>query len=163
MTALDAYLEGVFYGRFTESGPRGQYDFEYDDEAPDAPISLSLPREGRATRRAATNLLDNLLPDRAEARERMAAIYDVSGTETAALLAAAGGDVAGGLVLVPAGADLGKDLPTLDPALESDIAERIAAIKRDPDSWAPTGGRARFSLAGSQGKFALASVGGEWY
>ncbi|GAB2827916.1 HipA domain-containing protein [Alpinimonas psychrophila] len=163
MIELDAYLEGVYYGRFAEGGHTGELVFTYDESAPATPISLSIPRDGRASRSAATNLLDNLLPDRAEVRERMKKSYGAAGADTLSLLAAAGGDIAGGLVLVPAGADLRRDQPLLDPALDMDVAERIAAIKRDPDAWTPAEGPARFSLAGSQGKFALADYEGEWY
>ncbi len=163
MNALDAYLEGIYYGQFAAHGVHGELTFTYDDAAPAAPISLSLPRQGGGSRQAATNLLNNLLPDRDEARQRMATVYRAAGIDALSLLAAAGGDVAGGLVLVPAGTDISQDQPIIDPALDMDIAERIAAIKRDPDSWAPTDGRARFSLAGSQGKFALARYDGEWY
>lgn len=163
MIELDAYLEGDYYGRFSEGDRPGDLTFTYDESAPATPISLSLPRDGRASRFAAANLLDNLLPDRDEVRERMKKSYGATGTDTLSLLAVAGGDIAGGLVLVPAGADLHQDVPILDPALDEDIADRIAAIKRDPDAWMSANGPARFSLAGSQGKFALAKYEGEWY
>ena len=163
MIELDAYLEGVYYGRFAEGDHTSELVFTYDESAPATPISLSIPRDGRASRCAATNLLDNLLPDRDEVRERMKKSYGAAGTDALSLLAAAGGDIAGGLVLVPAGADLRHDQPILDPALDMDVAERIAAIKRDPDAWTSSAGPARFSLAGSQGKFALADYAGEWY
>jgi serine/threonine-protein kinase HipA len=163
MIELDAYLEGVYYGRFGEGSRTGELVFVYDEAAPPTPISLSLPRSGRASRSAAKNLLDNLLPDRNEVRERMRNSYGAAGTDSLSLLAAAGGDIAGGLVLVPAGADLRSEQPILDPARDRDVAERIAAIKRDPDAWMSLESSARFSLAGSQGKFALANDGGEWY
>lgn len=162
MTALDAYLEGVHYGVF-DMPDTGPATFTYAESAPESPISLSLPRHRPATRTAATNFLENLLPDRAAARERMAAALGAASTNAFDLLAAAGGDVAGGLVLVPAGQPIPNGPIRLDPALERDVAGRISALKNDPDAWVPTDAPARFSLAGSQAKFALASIDGEWY
>lgn len=163
MTALHAWLEGTYYGRFEGRDDGAGVTFTYVADAPDTPISLSLPRDGSATRNAAKNYLDNLLPDRPEVRQRMANHYGAADTTTFELLAVAGGDIAGGMVLLPDGVDPYQDVRTLDPALDRDVAERIAALKRDPDAWIPTGRQARFSLAGSQGKFALAKLDGDWY
>jgi len=93
----------------------------------------------------------------------MASAYGARSTSTADLLAKAGGDIAGGLVLVPEGEPAPAGPALLNPALERDVAGRINAIKIDPDSWAPQDVPARFSLAGTQGKFALARVGDDWY
>lgn len=158
---LEAWLEGEHVGRFTVAN--NIIAFVYDGDAPETPISLSLPRDRPAMRLAAQNFLDNLLPDQAETRARMATAYGAASSSTLDLLARAGGDVAGGLVLLPEGQSLTVDLPELNPALDRDVAERIAAIKRDHDAWIPSGRGARFSLAGSQGKFALAQVDGDWY
>lgn len=160
-TALDAWLEGRRVGQFRDGGQLAE--FHYDDDAPDTPISLSLPRGSLPTRKAASNFLDNLLPDHSATRERMARTYGARSTSTFDLLAQAGGDVAGGLVLLPAGTEPRFDEPDLSPALERDIADRIAAIKRDPDSWAPHDSSARFSLGGTQGKFTLAQIEDEWF
>lgn len=160
--ALDAWLEGVHVGRFVE-GDDGVVLFSYDSDAPETPISLSLPRDRPATRKAAANFLSNLLPDQDRVRARMARIYGAASVSTLDLLAKAGGDIAGGLVLVPEGEDPAFATPELNPALDRDVAGRIAAIKRDPDAWAPSDQRARFSLAGTQGKFALALIDGDWY
>lgn len=161
-TALDAWLEGQYVGQFREDDTK-HVTFVYDESAPETPISLSLPRDRPATRKAAKNLLDNFLPDHKETRARMARVYGADSDSTFDMLAKSGGDVAGGLVLLPAGQTLESDVPELNPALDRDIAERIAAIKRDPDAWVPTDAPARFSLAGTQGKFALALIEDEWY
>ncbi|MFE6920580.1 HipA domain-containing protein [Nocardia sp. NPDC057663] len=159
---LHAWLEGQYAGAFSR-GSSGLIRFDYNDQAPSTPISLSLPRDGGATRRAAANFLDNLLPDHASARQHMASVYRAGSIDTFDLLAQAGGDVAGGLVLTareepPTGGPL-----LLDPAGDEDVAARIAAVKRTPDHWVGAATPARFSLAGTQGKFALADIGGEWY
>ena len=161
-TVLEAWLEGAHVGRFAE-GEDGVVTFSYDDDAPETPISLSLPRERPATRKAAANFLANLLPDQDQVRARMARVYDAASVSPFDLLAKAGGDVAGGLVLLPEGESLPSGAPELNPALDRDIADRIASIKRDPTAWVSSDQRARFSLAGTQGKFALARVGGDWY
>ncbi|MFC4375218.1 HipA domain-containing protein [Nocardia halotolerans] len=159
---LHAWLAGHFAGSFTAERS-GLIRFDYSDSAPSTPISLSLPRGGGATRRAAVNFLDNLLPDNASARHRMASVYGLGSIDTFDLLAEAGGDVAGGLVLSA------RDEPptigplVLDPATDADVAGRIDAVKRSPDQWVDASTPARFSLAGTQGKFALADIGGEWY
>ncbi|MFF2085796.1 HipA domain-containing protein [Nocardia sp. NPDC058176] len=159
---LYAWLEGRHAGVFTR-GTSALIRFDYSEHAPATPISLSLPRDGGASRRAAANFLDNLLPDNAAARDQMASVYGAESTDTFDLLARAGGDVAGGLVLTAR-----EEPPTagpllLDPAGDEDIAARIAAVKRMPDQWVDAATPARFSLAGTQGKFAIAEIGGEWY
>ncbi|MCS3878844.1 type II toxin-antitoxin system HipA family toxin [Gordonia amarae] len=137
--------------------------FRYDEDAPETPISLSLPREGSATRRAAASFLENLLPDHEHTRVRLAAAYGARSTETVELLQKAGGDIAGGLVLLPADTEPKTIAAEMNPALDRDIADRIRSIKHDPDAWAPGDLPARFSLAGTQGKFAIAAIDGDWY
>ncbi|MBS1672494.1 MAG: HipA domain-containing protein [Actinobacteria bacterium] len=159
---LEAWLEGHHVGNF-EFEPAQPVTFTYDEGAPATPISLSLPRDRPAAKRAAGNFLENLLPDHAKTRERMAAAYGAVSARTYDLLLSAGGDIAGGLVLTPGGEAPSPGPGNLSPADEEDIATRIAAIKRDPDDWAPKDLPARFSLAGTQGKFALADIDGDWY
>lgn len=160
---LEAWLDGAHAGQFVFEDD-GTVRFEYAPDAPATPISLSLPRGRPATRRAAVNFLENLLPDHEATRARMAKTYGAASTRTIDLLAKAGGDLAGGLLILPE-----DDAPDpsgyarLTPALDRDVAERIDALKRDPDAWAPVDVPARFSLAGTQGKFALARVDGDWY
>jgi serine/threonine-protein kinase HipA len=158
---LEAWLEGRHVGQFVKGD--GLSRFIYDDDAPDTPISLSLPRDGAASLRAAQRFLDNLLPDEEHTKARMAEVYGAAGTDTFELLAKAGGDVAGGLVLLPEGETLPTGAASLDPALDRDVADRINSIKRDPDAWVPRDTPARFSLAGTQGKFALARLDSDWY
>ncbi|QJU52548.1 HipA domain-containing protein [Herbiconiux sp. KACC 21604] len=158
---LEAWLEGHHAGQFVfgDGPPR----FEYDAEAPATPLSLSLPRDGRATKLAPANFLENLLPENERTRQRMASAYSARSASAFDLLSAAGGDVAGGLVLLPEGGSPSVGAAELSPALHRDIAERAAAIKRDSSETVPRSGSARFSLAGAQGKFALAWVERDWY
>ena len=158
---LEAWLDGGHVGQFIIDGDTTY--FRYDTDAPDTPISLSLPRTGTATKRAAANFLENLLPDHEHTRVRLAATYGARSTDTVELLEKAGGDIAGGLVLVPEGTEPVSAAAELNPAVDRDVADRIRSIKHDPDAWAPRNLPARFSLAGTQGKFAIASVDGDWY
>nr|WP_249405464.1 HipA domain-containing protein [Microbacterium sp. CFBP 8794] len=155
-------MEGIHAGQFARADD-GVVTFTYSEDASATPISLSLPREGGWTRGAPANLLDNLVPDREHARRRMAEVYGASGTGTFDLLQKAGGDVAGGLVLLPEGEMPSAGPARLNPALDRDVADRINSIKLDPDAWAPKDVPARFSLAGTQGKFALARIDADWY
>lgn len=158
---LEAWLHGAHVGRFITDGD--EVRFEYDATAPDTPISLSLPRHEPPTRNAAANYLRNLVPDDDDTRMRLARTYGATSTSVFALLSAAGGDIAGGLQLLPEGQAPATRVPLLEPALDQDIADRIRSIRRDIGAWAPPGRRARFSLAGTQGKFALARISGDWY
>ncbi len=157
---LEAWLEGEHAGQFIFADD-GTVRFEYDEGA--SAISLSLPRDRPHSRKAAANYLENLLPDHEITRARMAAVYGAESSAALDLLSKAGGDIAGGLVILPEGqSPVGAPL-RLNPALDRDIADRINSIKLDPDAWAPRDVDARFSLAGTQGKFALAEISDDWY
>lgn len=159
---LEVWLEGKHTGQFI-FGTTQPAQFVYDEDATDTPISLSLPRDGSTSKLAAQRFLDNLLPDADQTRARMALAYEAADTSTHGLLAKAGGDLAGGLVLLPEGTGLSNYEPLLNPILDRDLADRINSIKHDADAWIPVDAPARFSLAGTQGKFAMANIDGDWY
>lgn len=93
----------------------------------------------------------------------MACAYGIENPTTYALLAKAGEDLAGGLVLLPEGASPSTSVPRMNPVLSRSLANRINIIKLDADAWIPAEAPARFALAGTQGKFAIADIDGEWY
>jgi serine/threonine-protein kinase HipA len=159
---LEAWLEGHYAGRFV-FGTNQSTQFHYDQSALDTPISLSLPRDASSSKLAAQRFLDNLLPDADHTRARMARAYGVENPTTYALLAKAGEDLAGGLVLLPEGASPNAGVPRMNAVLSRALANRISSIKLDADAWIPAEATARFSLAGTQGKFAIADIDGEWY
>lgn len=159
---LDVWLEHRHVGRFVFDGP-APVKFIYDDDAPRIPISLSLPRNGTSTKLAPQNFLDNLLPDAEHTRIRMARSYGAADTTAFELLGKAGRDLAGGLVLLPEGTEPSYGTAAMHPVLDRDLAGRISSLKNDADAWVPPNTPARFSLAGTQGKFAMAKIAGEWY
>jgi len=161
MQVLEAWLEGNYTGRFTRADD-GRVQFTYDDDAT-AVVSLSLPRDGSWTRNAPKHFLENLLPDRPETRARMARDSGATSPGTFELLEKVGGDIAGGLVLTPEGVDPDVLPSPIIPASDDEIAYRIDLLKRDSDLWLDPKIKTRFSLAGSQAKFALAQLYGQWY
>src|SRR5690606_28801360 len=98
---IEAWLEGRHIGKFVFDD--GDVVFIYDEDAPPTPISLSLPRDRPAVRNAAKNFLENLLPEQEQTRVRMARVYGAKTPGAFDLLNVAGGDLAGGLVLLPEG------------------------------------------------------------
>lgn len=108
------------------------------------------------------NLLDNLVPDQEHMKRRMAQVYGAVGTGTFELVQKAGEMSPAGLSSSPKTRHQPPALSYLNPALDRDVADRINSIKFDPDEWAPQDVPARFSLAGTKGKFALARVASDW-
>lgn len=159
---LEAWLDGARVGAFVRD-TNARVSFIYADDAPSMPISLSLPRDRPHARRAAERYLENLLPDHKDTRQRMADTVGARSTDVFDMLAIVGADVAGGLVLLPESETPGPARTVFVTATDRDIAHRIASIKQDPDAWLPSDAPAKFTLAGTQGKFALAKVAGEWY
>lgn len=160
---LEAFMHGRHMGQFLRDG-RSPVVFRYDEDAPQPPLSLSLPRDGSSTKRAADNFLNNLLPDRTDVRESWARKFGTSNSPFD-LLAHVGEDVAGALVIMPEGQTPDPSGVVAIPASDDDIAERIAAIQRNPAAWLSPDqvGKVRMSLAGAQGKFTLARVADRWF
>lgn len=159
---LEVWWGGEHVGQFSRTGLGQPIEFQYD--APDLPdISLSLPNGARPSTAAPGRFLRNLLPDREQMLERWAAIYQTDDSPFS-LLEHVGADVSGALVILPEGHSPSEDTTPVLFATEDDIAARIASIARDADAWRDTDPQVpqRFSLAGSQGKFAAASIDGAW-
>lgn len=110
------------------------------------------------------HFLDNLLPDNQRTRDRLAREADAASGAVFDLLASIGGDVAGGLVLTSTDTPPSPTDDPLVPFTDDDLAYRVATLREDPDRWLDRDIRGgRFSLAGTQAKFAMASVDGRWY
>ena len=153
---LNVWMNGSHVGVFT-SLKRG-VAFEYDWNAPR--ISFSLPKDGEWREDAPENFLENLLPESGAAKYAMMQAVGAKAQESFDLLENV--DSAGALVF-----SRNDEMPTIASvppaeATDDEIATRIAAVKRTPDSWFVRNKGARFSLAGAQGKFSLSRVGDEW-
>lgn len=153
---LNVWMNGSHVGVFT-SLKRGAA-FEYDWNAPR--ISFSLPKDGEWREDAPENFLENLLPESGAAKYAMMQAVGAKSQESFDLLENV--DSAGALVF-----SRNDEMPTIASvppaeATDDEIATRIAAVKRTPDSWFVRNKGARFSLAGAQGKFSLSRVGDEW-
>ena len=160
---ISVFRDDAFVGTFRRDGA-GYIDFTYDRETT-SPISLSLPLDQRSAynSRAAQAFLDNLLPDNAHVRRSWARRLGVPNTPFD-LVREMGQDVAGALVLLPEGQTPVATFTSLIPVSADEIAGRIARISHDANAWLDPEqvGLARMSLAGAQGKFALARVDGQW-
>lgn len=159
MRRLNIWMEDSYVGAFDEDAD-GRISFRYADNAPETPISLSLPREGGWVRRNPERFLENLLPDNPDVREAMRRSTGAAGVDSFSLLD--GADVTGGLTF-----STGDDNPlrAQAPAVRADddaIAYRISTMRNAHGAWWQSDNRVRFSLAGNQPKFSLARVGTHW-
>ncbi|WP_426625163.1 type II toxin-antitoxin system HipA family toxin [Leifsonia sp. McL0607] len=144
--------------------------FQYDDEylrGPEAtPLSLSMPlRRGEHPSGTVQPFLWGLLPDNAETLRRWALLARPHADENNAfsLLEHYGRDCAGAVRFFPM-SDLEqaqREEPT-EWLTEHDIGEHLEDLRQDPDSWSFEDDDGRFSLAGTQAKFALLREDGRW-
>ena len=131
------------------------------------PLSLSLPFDlnDRPIRGSAVaNYFDNLLPDSAEIRKRLAQRYARGSTDPFDLLAAIGRDCVGAVQLLPQDqTPEGFDRIEGTPMSDEDIARHLRTtvtppargLEREEDDF-------RISLAGAQEKTALLKHEGRW-
>jgi len=164
---LNVFLNSRLVGRLNRQSS-GAIDFQYDpiwlawEHA--LPVSLSLPlREDRYIGAPVVAVFDNLLPDNAAIRRRMAERVHAQGTDAHDLLAAVGRDCVGALQFLPdgvepgpAGAVEGKPIDNAAIArLLADLASTPLGLGDDEDF--------RISIAGAQEKTALLFWKGRWY
>lgn len=76
---LHVWADGNHVGEFIRTSG-GRVSFHYDSKE-GAPISLSLPRTGKASGKTASAFLENLLPDDENARRRMALRLHLDSTD----------------------------------------------------------------------------------
>lgn len=163
---LNVYLNSRRVGRLRREAS-GAVDFQYDAEwlawEHTQPVSLSLPlREDRYIGAPVLAVFDNLLPDNAQLRARIAAKVGAAGTDAFNLLAALGRDCAGALQFMTDGLD-----PDAPGAIEGDVVSdsEIARILGDLVA-APLGMEEdddfRMSIAGVQEKTAFTRLKDRW-
>ena len=102
----------------------------------------------------------NLLPDSEKKLERIAASVGTRSIQPFDLLAHIGHDVAGAVQVFPEGTTPQGDSELVE-LTESHIASELRGLRADPDYVPDDFGR--WSLAGQQGKIAVALSGERWY
>ena len=168
---LALWANGTYVGRWTV-GARGDMELQYDPvwraSAVGRPLSLSLPfRLGDEPLKgpAIEHYFDNLLPDSAAVRKRVAERFRTGSVEAFDLLAAIGRDCVGALQFLPEGAapeghDRVEGVEVDDAAIERHLLEVVSPDRfgaaRDPDD------NFRISLAGAQEKDAFLRWNGRW-
>ena len=166
-TPLNVYLNSRLAGRLRRMA-NGAIDFRYDQSWLDwehtLPISTSLPlREDRFGGDPVVTVLDNLLPDSAPIRRRIAERVKAEGYDAYSLLAKVGRDCAGALQFLPEGQE-----PGLAGVIEGhevddgEIAKRIRNLAHAPLG-VDGGEEFRISIAGMQEKTALLYWKEKWH
>jgi len=164
---LNVFLNSRLVGQLRH-GADGSIAFQYDTDwigwEYALPISLSLPlREAAYTGAPVSAVFENLLPDNAELRLRIAARARANGADAFSLLAAIGRDCVGALQFLPV------DVPPGPPgALEgAPISKREISSLLANLAMAPLGlgqdQQFRISLAGAQEKTALLYWNRRWH
>lgn len=163
---LNVLINNRLVGRL-EKEPSGAVSFQYDQSWLDWPhafaISLSLPLRRAAYRGAPViAVFDNLLPDSAEIRRRVAERTGAEGTDPYSLLARIGRDCVGAMQFLPDGeaVDAGGGIDG-EPLDDEDIGRLLADLKSAPLGIDPDAGF-RISIAGAQEKTALLRHDGKW-
>ena len=172
MSALEVWMNGEHVGTWTatRSGvPTFTYDAQWTRSPSVRALSLSLPlTAGNSEHRGdvVAHYFDNLLPDSAGIRKRLATRFKTRSTAAFDLLAAIGRDCVGAVQLLPEGMEpQGWDRVQSEPLDDAQV-ERILA---DATSALPLGQRhdnddnLRISIAGAQEKTALLRFGGGWH
>ena len=148
--------------------PSGAIEFRYDREWLDRsntfPVSLSLPlREDAWRGEPVIAVFENLLPDSADLRRRVAEKVGAAGYDAYSLLAAIGRDCVGALQFIAGDATAPEATTNIageqvdDEAIEmllKSLAQAPLGLTRDDDF--------RISIAGAQEKTALLRIDGQW-
>lgn len=164
---LDIWLEGTFAGKL-HRGKGTEVEFVYDQDylsLPDpTPLSISMPGEREGYGPAVViPWLENLLPDDPVTRQGWAAHFGTTQTDAFTLLGYMGADAPGAVQVVPEGSEpnlVGQQIPLSD----AQIARKVEGLIESPKDWiGESESFDKWSLGGSQSKFALALVEGKWY
>jgi len=158
---LDVFLDGVPAGWLTRAAG-GQVAFDYAPDGPATALSVSLPRSlPHHGPDVVMPWLDNLLPDNDDVRARWAASFGLRRVTPFDLLARMGADCAGAVQMLPEGhvPDRAGASVAVSPA---QIAAHLRTLRNDAAAWVFPGAGGRWSLAGQQGKFALALKADGW-
>lgn len=163
---LSVMLYGSDIGWVTQSASGGHtfaYHPDYIATSDPTPLSLSMPvTAGIYPRRRIVPFLQGLLPDSEVVLDRWGRELSVNGRNPFALLERMGMECAGAVQFRTEQPELLTEQNGLEPISDRSIGRRLAALRSDDSAWVVSGDR--WSLAGAQGKFALArGVDGTWF
>jgi len=164
---LRVHLNTRFVGLLTKD-PGGAIAFAYDRDwlAADnaTPVSLSMPlREERFIGAAVAAVFDNLLPDSAPLRRRIAERVGAAGDDAFSLLSAIGRDCVGALQFLPGDASPGDSAARNSaPVTDKAVAEMLKSLSAAPLGLRSAEPDFRISIAGAQEKTALLQWRGGW-
>lgn len=159
---LAVFLHGHRIGT-VEQSTQGRLSFDYIDEPPQTPLSLSMPPAAgaRYPEKRVKPWISGLLPDSEDVRERWGREFHVNGSNPFALLEKMGLDCAGAVQFAP-GDERPSRTSSLTPITTDEIGRRLTDLRVDEAAWTVPG--ERWSLAGAQSKFALAQDrDGNWF
>jgi serine/threonine-protein kinase HipA len=143
-----------------------QYDAHWRQSASGRPLSLSLPfgvDDSPLKGPAVESYFDNLLPDSAEIRKRLAGRFRTASIAPFDLLAAIGRDCVGAVQLLPPDdAPRGYDRIAGTPLSEAQIAAHLQGMVAPPAPGQSAEDEFRLSIAGAQEKTALLWHEGQW-
>jgi serine/threonine-protein kinase HipA len=165
--SLGIWMNGEYVGLW-RAGSRGGHELHYDrtwlDSARARPISLSMPLRPAEPYRGEVvrNFFENLLPDNASIRRRIAQRFGTT-TDAIDLLREVGRDCVGAIQLLPEGATP-EDVHRIDATAVSgrqieDHLARVPAADRFPGDEEED---FRISIAGNQEKTAFLKHKGRW-
>jgi serine/threonine-protein kinase HipA len=165
---LNVFLNGRLVGRLKKA-MSGAIEFQYDPTwlgwEHTFPVSLSLPlREDRYIGDPVVAVFDNLLPDNADIRSRLAARVSAEGADAYSLLAAIGRDCVGALQFLADGSDPGP-AGSIEgrPIDDARIATLLADLGTTPLGISHDDEEFRISIAGVQAKTALLLWKNKWH
>ena len=163
---LDVYLNAKLVGQFRRERT-GAVDFKYDQSWLDwesaIPVSLSLPlREDRYIGDPVIAFFDNLLPDNADIRSRVAEKTGAAGKDPHSLLAAIGRDCVGALQFLPSGSPPPPPEISGRKVSDAEISTTIANLARAPLGLGEDD-EFRISIAGAQEKTGLLYWKKHWH
>jgi len=167
--SLSVWSNGERVGTWTIP-PRGEMQFLYDkswrESAVGRPLSLSLPYTGDQPLRGdvVRDFFDNLLPDSAPIRKRLASHYKLASIEAFDLLQEIGRDCVGAVQLLKED-EAPTDVQRIEgsPMSEEDVERHLIQLTRSgPLGSGEDADDLRISLAGAQEKTALLWHNGGW-
>ena len=153
---LNVFLNSRLVGQLNRE-TSGAIDFRYDPAwlawEHTMPVSLSLPlREDRYIGAPVSAVFDNLLPDNAGIRKKVAERVGAEGVDAFSLLAALGRDCVGALQFLPGDLEPGPaGVIKGRPVKDAEIADMIRNLARSPLGLEPDEDF-RISIAGAQEK-----------